>query len=67
MLLLSVLYHNPYVVVGLLALMTAGHFAGVTVYWSLPSIYLSERAICRSVRLPAGLLSSRRSAVPLRR
>jgi hypothetical protein len=60
MLLLSVLYHNPYVVVGLLALMTAGHFAGVTVYWSLPSL-------CRSVRLPAGLLSSRRSAVPLRR
>ncbi|KAA9161669.1 MFS transporter [Amycolatopsis acidicola] len=32
---------NPYVVIVLLALMTAAHYSGLTVFYSIPSIYLS--------------------------
>ena len=65
MLFLSVLYDNPYVVVGLLALMTAGHFAGVTVYWSLPSIYLSEQAAAGGIAVVSAIAAVGGALTPL--
>ncbi|MBB4684109.1 MFS transporter [Amycolatopsis jiangsuensis] len=35
---------NPYLVIVLLALMTAAHYSGLTVFYSIPSIYLSGPA-----------------------
>ena len=51
LLLLSFFYKNPMVVVPLLAIMTAGHYSAVTVFWSVPSIYLSEKAAAGGIAI----------------
>lgn len=65
MLLISLLYHEPYVVVILLALMTAGHYSGVSVYWSLPSIYLSEEAAAGGIAAVTAIASIGGALTPL--
>jgi D-galactonate transporter len=35
---------RPYLTVALITLMTVGHYCGLTVFWSVPSVYLSDRA-----------------------
>jgi MFS family permease len=41
---LSLTVGNPYLTVVLIAVMTAAHYCGLTVFWSVPSVYLSDRA-----------------------
>lgn len=41
---LSLSVGSPYVTVLLITVMTAGHYSALTVFWSVPSVYLSERA-----------------------
>ena len=41
---LSFTIGKPYLTVALIAVMTAGFYSGLTVFWSVPSIYLSEKA-----------------------
>lgn len=41
---LSMSVASPYVTVLLITVMTAGHYCGLTVFWSVPSVYLSDRA-----------------------
>ena len=39
---LSLTVGSPPVTVALIAIMTAAHYCGLTVFWSVPSVYLSE-------------------------
>ena len=41
---LSLTVGSPYITVLLITVMTAGHYCGLTVFWSVPSVYLSDRA-----------------------
>jgi cyanate permease len=41
---LSFTLGSPWLVVTLITVMTAGHYCGLTVFWSVPSVYLSDRA-----------------------
>jgi MFS family permease len=41
---LSFTIGKPYLTVALIAVMTAAFYSGLTVFWSVPSIYLSDRA-----------------------
>jgi D-galactonate transporter len=41
---LSLTVGNPYLTVVLISVMTAAHYCGLTVFWSVPSVYLSDRA-----------------------
>ena len=41
---LSLTVGSPPVTVALIAIMTAAHYCGLTVFWSVPSVYLSEGA-----------------------
>ncbi|WP_231329166.1 hypothetical protein [Actinomadura graeca] len=42
---------NPYVVIVLLALMTGAHYCGLTVFYSIPSIYLSGPAATSGIAM----------------
>ncbi|MFD9959797.1 MFS transporter [Amycolatopsis sp. NPDC059020] len=48
---LSFVSGNPYLVIVLLALMTAAHYSGLTVFYSIPSIYLSGPAAARGIAM----------------
>ncbi len=41
---LSFVSGSPWLAVALITVMTAGHYCGLTVFWSVPSVYLSDRA-----------------------
>lgn len=41
---LSFTIGQPYLTVALISVMTAAHYCGLTVFWSVPSVYLSDRA-----------------------
>ena len=41
---LSLTIGQPYLTVALISVMTAAHYCGLTVFWSVPSVYLSDRA-----------------------
>lgn len=48
---LSVVTNSPHVVVVLLAVIAAAHYAGLTVFYSIPSIYLSGRGTATAIAL----------------
>ncbi|MBY3809758.1 MFS transporter [Rhodococcus fascians] len=48
---LSLVTHSPQIVVVLLALIAAAHYAGLTVFYSIPSIYLSGRGTATAIAL----------------
>ena len=48
---LSLVTHSPHVVVVLLAVIAAAHYAGLTVFYSIPSIYLSGRGTATAIAL----------------
>ncbi len=41
---LSFTIGQPFLTVALISVMTAAHYCGLTVFWSVPSVYLSDRA-----------------------
>ena len=41
---LSLIIGSPYATVALISVMTAAHYCGMTVFWSIPSVYLSDRS-----------------------
>jgi D-galactonate transporter len=56
--------HQPYLVVALIAVMTAGHYSGLTVFWSVPSIYLSDRAKAGGIALTTAMGSFAAAVMP---
>lgn len=48
---LSAVLDQPLLVVPLLAVMAAAHYAGLTVFYSIPSIYLSARAAATGIAM----------------
>ena len=51
MIVISLFSTNPYLIIAMLALMTAAHYSQVTVFWSVPSVYLSERAAAGGIAM----------------
>jgi D-galactonate transporter len=62
--LLSVTIGKPYLTVILLAAMTAGHYAGLTVFFSIPSIYLSDRAAAGGIAMVTAMGSVAAALTP---
>jgi D-galactonate transporter len=62
--LLSFTIGNPYLTVILLAVMTAGHYSGLTVFFSLPSIYLSDRAAAGGIAMVTAMGSVAAALTP---
>jgi nitrate/nitrite transporter NarK len=55
---------NVLVVVLLLAVMAAAHYSGLTVFYSIPSIYLSERAAATGIAVVTSMGSFAAAASP---
>ncbi|GAB3556103.1 MFS transporter [Spelaeicoccus albus] len=49
MVVLSFFLHSPYLVVVLLCVMAAAHYSGLTVYYSIPSIYLGAKSAATGI------------------
>ena len=61
---LSVTIGSPYLTVVLIAVMTAGHYCGLTVFWSVPSVYLSERAKAAGIAVVTAIGSTAAALTP---
>jgi D-galactonate transporter len=61
---LSFTIGNPYLTVVLLAVMTAGHYSGLTVFFSIPSIYLSGPAAAGGIAVVTAMGSVAASLTP---
>ncbi|MEU4654056.1 MFS transporter [Streptomyces sp. NPDC023723] len=61
---LSVAGHDVALVVVLLAVMAAAHYSGLTVFYSIPSIYLGERAAATGIALVTSMGSFAAAASP---
>ncbi|MFL4910496.1 MFS transporter [Streptomyces sp. MMS24-I2-30] len=61
---LSVAGNNVALVVALLAVLAAAHYSGLTVFYSIPSIYLSERAAATGIALVTSMGSFAAAASP---
>ena len=64
MLALAFAGHNVVVVIVLLAVMAAAHYSGLTVFYSIPSIYLSERAAATGIAIVTSMGSFAAAASP---
>jgi nitrate/nitrite transporter NarK len=64
MLALSFAGSNVLVVVLLLAVMAAAHYSGLTVFYSIPSIYLSDRAAATGIAVVTSMGSFAAAASP---
>ncbi|WP_307796042.1 MFS transporter [Amycolatopsis sp. 195334CR] len=64
MLALSVSGGNVVVVILLLAIMAAAHYSGLTVFYSIPSIYLSDRAAATGIAVVTSMGSFAAAASP---
>jgi sugar phosphate permease len=54
---LSFTIGQPYLTVALISLMTAAHYCGLSVFWSVPSVYLSDRAMVTAMGSTAAALT----------
>ncbi len=61
---LSVTVGNPYLTVALIAVMTAAHYCGLTVFWSVPSVYLSDRAKAGGIAMVTAMGSTAAAISP---
>ncbi|MBV8650468.1 MAG: MFS transporter [Alphaproteobacteria bacterium] len=61
---LSLYYTNPLVTIALLAVMTAGHYSGLSVFWSVPSVYLSDRAAAGGIAMVTAMGSVAAALTP---
>jgi D-galactonate transporter len=61
---LSLTIGRPYLTVALIAVMTAAHYCGLTVFWSVPSVYLSDRAKAGGIALVTAMGSTAAALTP---
>ena len=61
---LSMMVGNPYVTVALITVMTAAHYCGLTVFWSVPSVYLSERTKAAGIAMVTAMGSTAAALTP---
>ncbi|WP_158743504.1 MFS transporter [Acidisphaera sp. L21] len=61
---LSLTVGSPYLTVVLIAIMTAGHYCGLTVFWSIPSVYLSDRAKAGGIAITTAFGSTAAALTP---
>lgn len=61
---LSLTVGSPYITVMLIAIMTAGHYCGLTVFWSIPSVYLSDRAKAGGIAITTAFGSTAAALTP---
>lgn len=64
MIAISVAGSNVALVVALLAIMAAAHYSGLTVFYSIPSIYLSDRAAATGIAVVTSMGSFAAAASP---
>jgi len=64
MLALSFSHGNVLLVVVLLAVLAAAHYSGLTVFYSIPSIYLSDRAAATGIAIVTSMGSFAAAASP---
>jgi nitrate/nitrite transporter NarK len=56
---------EPVLTVVLIAIMTAAHYSGLTVFWSIPSIYLSDRVKASGIALSTAMGSVAAATTPM--
>ena len=56
--------NQPWLVVGLITVMTTGHYSGLTVFWSVPSVYLSDRAKASGIAMVTAIGSLAAALTP---
>jgi len=61
---LSFTIGQPYLTVALITVMTAGHYSGLTVFWSVPSVYLSDRAKAGGIAMVTAIGSAAAALAP---
>lgn len=61
---LSFTIGQPYLTVGLISVMTAAHYCGLTVFWSVPSVYLSDRAKAGGIAMVTAMGSTAAALAP---
>jgi D-galactonate transporter len=61
---LSFTIGQPYLTVALISLMTAAHYCGLTVFWSVPSVYLSDRAKAGGIAMVTAMGSTAAALTP---
>ena len=61
---LSLTVGSPLLTVGLIAVMTAAHYCGLTVFWSVPSVYLSDRAKAGGIAMVTAMGSTAAALTP---
>lgn len=64
MLAISVSGGNVVVIILLLAVMAAAHYSGLTVFYSIPSIYLTDRAAATGIAVVTSMGSFAAAASP---
>ena len=61
---LSLTIGQPYLTVALISVMTAAHYCGLTVFWSVPSVYLSDRAKAGGIAMVTAIGSMAAALTP---
>jgi len=61
---LSVTVGSPWIAVILVTLMTAGHYCGLTVFWSIPAVYLDEKAKAAGIAMVTAMGSTAGAITP---
>jgi nitrate/nitrite transporter NarK len=61
---LSLTHDNVVLVVVLLAILAAAHYSGLTVFYSIPSIYLSDRTAATGIAIVTSMGSFAAAASP---
>ncbi len=61
---LSFTIGRPYLTVALISIMTAAHYCGLTVFWSVPSVYLSDRAKAGGIAMVTAMGSAAAALTP---
>jgi len=55
---------SPLITVGLIAVITAAHYCGLTVFWSVPSVYLSDRSKAGGIAIVTAMSSTAAALTP---
>lgn len=61
---LSFTIGSPYITIALITVMTAAHYSGLTVFWSVPSVYLSDRTKASGIALVTAMGSAAAGLTP---
>ena len=61
---LSLTIGQPYLTVALISVMTAAHYCGLTVFWSVPSVYLSDPAKAGGIAVVTAMGSAAAALTP---